>query len=170
MSETEKSSACAPKLEVVIFIGLQASGKTSFFRARLDRTHVQVSKDQFRHAKKPNARQERLIVAALQEGRSVVVDNTNVTIEDRLSVIEIARRFGARVVGYYFESRVSECRERNRVREGKSRVPDVALYSMVKQLVRPSYAEGFDELFYVRIQGGFDFEVLKWIDEAVENG
>lgn len=51
--------------------------------------------------------------------------------------------------------------ERNRARDGKARVPDVALFATRKRLVPPSYAEGFDRLYSVRIApGGEDgFEV-----------
>jgi hypothetical protein len=36
----------------------------------------------------------------------------------------------------------------------------VALYATAKKLVPPSYSEGFDELYNVRIVGDFEFEVL----------
>ena len=36
---------------------------------------------------------------------------------------------------------------RNAARSGKDRVPDVGIYSVLKVLTRPSYAEGFDTLF-----------------------
>jgi predicted kinase len=41
----------------------------------------------------------RLIEEALTEGRSVVVDNTNPTVEDRAPIIALTRRYGAEVVG-----------------------------------------------------------------------
>jgi hypothetical protein len=41
------------------------------------------------------------------------------------------------VVGCYFESRVADCMERNRRREGKARVPDVALSATRKRVVPP---------------------------------
>src|SRR5918911_192813 len=133
--------------ELVIFIGLQASGKSTFFRDRFAATHVHVSKDRFRNNKNPNKRQAQLIEAALQEGKSVVVDNTNPTGKERRSLIELGRQYGAKIVGYYFESEVRRCLERNQQRIGKTRVPDVALYATAKKLVPPSYSEGFDELF-----------------------
>ena len=77
--------------------------------------------------------------------------------------------FGAAVVGYYFESRVADCLERNRQRTGRERVPDVALYATRKRLCRPSLAEGFDRLFYVRLLGEGRFEVLDWDDNVPDN-
>jgi predicted kinase len=152
--------------ELVIFVGLQASGKSTFFGDRFAATHTHVSKDLFRNNKNRNRRQAQLIEAALQEGKSVVVDNTNPTAEKRRPLIELGRRYGAKIVGYYFESEVRRCLERNRQRTGKARVPDVALYATAKKLVRPSYLEGFDELFYVRITGDSTFDVLAHAGEA----
>jgi predicted kinase len=137
--------------ELVVFAGLQASGKSAFFRERFAATHEHVSKDLFRNNKDPNRRQAQLIEAALRAGSSVVVDNTNPTVEDRRALIELGRRFGARIVGHYFDSTVRQCTERNRLRAGKARVPDVAIYATAKKLVPPSYSEGFDRLFRVRL-------------------
>ena len=87
-------------MDLVIFVGLQASGKSTFFRERFAATHVHVSKDLFRNNKNPNRRQTHLIEAALEQGSSVVVDNTNPTLEDRLTLIELGGKFGARIIGY----------------------------------------------------------------------
>jgi predicted kinase len=152
--------------ELVIFIGLQASGKSTFFSDRFAATHTHVSKDLFRNNKNRNRRQVQLIEYALQKGKSVVVDNTSPTAEERKPLIELGRRYGAKVVGYYFESEVRRCLERNRQRIGKARVPDVALYATAKKLVHPSYLEGFDELFYVRITSDSTFNVLACAGEA----
>jgi hypothetical protein len=38
-------------------------------------------------------------------------------------------------------------------------VPDVAVYATAKKLERPTYREGFDELFSVRINGDSAFDV-----------
>ena len=149
-------------LELVVFVGLQASGKSTFFRERFAASHEHVSKDLFRNYRDRNRRQRELIAAALGAGRSVVVDNTNPTVEDREPLIRQGREFGARIVGYSFESEPRECLARNARREGKARVPDVAIYATAKRLVPPSPEEGFDELFCVRINGtGFEVRTLK---------
>jgi predicted kinase len=137
--------------ELVIFVGLQASGKSTFFRERFAATHEHVSKDLFRNNRNRNRRQAQLIEASLGAGSPVVVDNTNPTVEDRRPLIELGRRFGARIVGHYFDSTVRQCIERNRLRAGKEKVPDVAIYATAKKLAPPSYAEGFDELSRVRL-------------------
>jgi predicted kinase len=152
-------------MEMVIFIGLQASGKSTFFRTYFAATHEHISKDRLRNIKHPGTRQAQLIEEALQKGRSVVIDNTNPTVEDREPLIRPGRLYGAEISGYYFESQVRQCLECNRLREGKARVPDVAIYVTASKLVRPSYKEGFDKLFYVRITGDSTFEIQDWKED-----
>jgi predicted kinase len=146
-------------VELVIFVGLQASGKSTFFREQFATTHELVSKDLSPNNKNRNRRQTQLIEAALGAGSSVVVDNTNPTVEDRRPLIDLGRELGAKIVGYYFDSTVRQCVGRNRRRAGKDQVPDVAIFATAKRLVLPSYSEGFDELFRVRVTDESTFEV-----------
>jgi predicted kinase len=133
-------------LELIVFSGLQASGKTTYYRSHLAATHVHVSKDLMTNTRDRDARQMREIARALAEGKSVVVDNTNPTPAVRAPLIALGRAHGARVVAYYFETTVKDSVARNRLREGKARVPDVALFVTAKKMVPPTIAEGFDEV------------------------
>jgi predicted kinase len=144
-------------MELVLFIGLQGSGKSSFYRERFADSHVLVSKDLWPHARRRDARQRRLISEALASGRSVVVDNTNPTPELRAPLISLGKSHGARVIGYAFESLLEDCLARNAKREGRARVPEVALYATRKVLRWPSPAEGFDALSFVRFTPGGTF-------------
>lgn len=143
-------------LELIVFTGLQASGKSTFFRERLASTHVQVSKDAWPNALNREARQRRAIEAALGGGRSVVVDNTNPSPAERAPLVALARTLGARAISYWFVTTMADAKARNALRSGRARVPDVGLYSVAKRLVPPGPEEGFDELFEVRlVEGGF---------------
>lgn len=133
-------------LELIIFVGLPGSGKTTCYREQFAATHVHVSKDLMPHARDRESRQRAQIEKALSEGRSVVVDNTNPTAEARAPLIEIGRRYGARVVAYYFEVPVRTAIARNAGREGRARVPNVAIFTTLKKLAAPSVEEGFDEV------------------------
>ena len=135
--------------QLVVFCGLQGAGKTTFYHAHFAATHVHVSKDLMKNARHRDVLQEKMIEEALTAGKSVVVDNTNPTPIVRAPLIEIARRRGVRLVAYYFEVPVKVAIERNRQREGKARVPDVAVYVTSKKLVPPSFEEGFDEVHIV---------------------
>lgn len=132
--------------ELIIFVGLQASGKSTYYQTHLAATHVHVSKDLMPKARNRDAKQLAMIDEALSQGRSVVVDNTNPTPAIRAPLIAMGRRHGARVVACYFETTVKDAVARNRKREGKARVPDVALFVAAKKMVPPGVAEGFDEI------------------------
>ena len=140
-------------------MGLPASGKTSFYREWFAATHDHVSKDVMRHNRRPQHRQEQLLAAALGHGRSVVIDNTNPSVAVRAPLITLARANGAEVVGYLFRTEAADALRRNRAREGRARVPDVAIFTTRKKLEPPTYAEGFDRLFEVTLDeqaGRFD--------------
>jgi predicted kinase len=149
-------------LELVIFSGLQASGKTSFYRDRLASTHVHISKDAWPNARNRESRQRRLIAEALANGCNVVVDNTNPTPGERAPLVAIARELGARAISYWFVTSVSDAVARNAAREGRARVPDAGIYSVAKKIVVPGADEGFDERWEVRLTAvGFVLEPLQ---------
>ena len=145
--------------ECVIFVGLPASGKTTFYQQRFAATHRHISKDNWPNAPNKDTRQARLLRDAFKEDASLVVDNTSPARADRAAVIDIARQHGVRVVGYYFTASTREAVGRNRGREGKQRVPDVAIFTAAKRMVPPSRDEGFDELYRVAIGENGAFEV-----------
>jgi len=104
-----------------------------------------------RHNRRPQRRTEQLLAQALGEGRSVVIDNTNPSVAGRAPLIALARANGAVVVGYMFRSEAGDALRRNRARDGRARVPDVAIFATRKKLEPPTYAEGFDQLFEVTL-------------------
>ena len=95
------------EMELVLLIGLQASGKSTFFRIYFANTHEHISKDLMRNNKNRNRRQAQLLSAALEAGHSVVVDNTNPTVEERAVLIQQGQQYGAEIFGYYFESNLA---------------------------------------------------------------
>jgi len=141
-------------MELVILIGLPGAGKSSFYRARFAETHVHVSKDLLRNRRDRQAHQMALVDAALDAGRSVVVDNVNATVADRAALIAAGRRRGATVVGYVLATSARDCSARNRERAGRARVPEVAIRAAAKRWQRPTAAEGFDRLDEVHAENG----------------
>ena len=155
-------------MECVILIGLPAAGKTTFYRERFAGTHDQVSKDLLRNNRQPERRQAQLIEESLSAGRSLVVDNTNASAAGRAPIIQAARRRGATVVGYYFPTDAGAALRRNRAREGRDRVPDVAIFAVRKRLEPPSAEEGFDALFDVRLlEDERRFEVVPRVSDRL---
>jgi predicted kinase len=148
-------------MEVAILIGLQASGKTTFYRERLAESHVLVSKDRMKNARSKAERQARDIAAALEAGHNVAVDNTNISRDARAPILKQARSYGARTVGYFFESDLDACLRRNDRRKGAACIPRPGVVATLYRLELPRLSEGFDALWDVRlIPGGF--EVKHW--------
>ena len=87
-------------METVIFMGLQASGKSSFYREKFIDTHIRLNLDML---KTPH-REQILFNACLTAKQPVVIDNTNPAISDRQRYIPFAKKHRFSVTGYYFHS------------------------------------------------------------------
>ncbi len=148
-------------MEAVILMGVQASGKTTFYRERFFGTHVRISLDLL----KTRHRELRFMQVCLETQQPFVIDNTNPTQEDRQRYIGAARQVGFRVVGYYLQSNVDECKVRNESRCTREQVPLVGLLGTYKRLELPRLSEGFEELYYVRIGEDDRFVIERWSDE-----
>ncbi len=144
-------------MEAVIFIGVQGSGKTTFYKQRFFETHVRVSLDMLR-----TRRRERLLVAAcLAAGQSFVVDNTNALAAARAGHIAAAKAAGFRVVGFFFRCELRDALARNKLRPAGRVVPPAGVAGTYKKMQLPSRSEGFDELHAVEIVNG-EFVVSEW--------
>lgn len=148
----------------IILIGIQASGKSTFYHERFE-DYVHINLDTLHTRNK----EKLLLQECVENGYSFVVDNTNPTKADREKYIQIARDHGYRIHGYYFHSSVSDCIARNQKREGKARIPDQAVASTHRKLELPKYAEGFDELFYVCMKDG-SFIIEEWREIEEQGG
>ncbi len=124
-------------MDAVICIGIQASGKSTFYRECFFTTHVRISLDMLR----TRHRERSLLAWCLDHQQPLVVDNTNVTAAERAVYIAPAKAAGFRVIGYYFESNVPASIWRNEGRSGAARVPDVAIGGTKRRLELPSAVE-----------------------------
>lgn len=148
-------------MEAAIFVGIQASGKSSFYRERFFDTHLRINLDMLntRH------REQILLRACIEAGQPFVVDNTNPTVEERAGYVKLARSAGFRVVGYCFRSQPKEALARNNHRRGKARIPEKGILGTYKRLRAPTLEEGFDELYHVYIDERGSFVVEEWSNE-----
>ena len=142
-------------MEAVVFTGIQGSGKTTFYRERFFNTHVRISLDMLR----TRQREQILFRACLAAKQPFVIDNTNPLPSDRARYVGEARRAGFRAVAYYFETSLQDAMRRNSQRQGKEKIPAVALAGTLKKLQAPSLVEGFDEVYTVTISSEGKFHV-----------
>lgn len=142
-------------MEAVIFVGVQGSGKTSFYLDRFFQTHVRISLDMLR----TRYRERVLLTACLESKQPFVIDNTNPLPEDRARYVGLARAAGFRVVAYFFETSLRDAIRRNNQRRGKKRIPIPAIAGTFRKLQAPTAAEGFDELYTVDISTDDKFNV-----------
>jgi predicted kinase len=145
-------------MQAVIFIGVQATGKSTFYKERFFNTHIRINLDML----KTRHREEILLNACLESKQDFVVDNTNPTVEARKRYILPAKEVGFEVIGYYFDSKLSALLERNQGREEKQRIPDKGIMATYYKLQIPTLGEGFDRLYSVKINPQDEFVVEEW--------
>ena len=143
--------------EAVLLIGVEACGKSSFVPEHLFASHVRINLDMLR----TRNRERLMLETCLAARQPFVVDNTNLTRVERARYLEPAAAANFTRVGYYFQSAIGTALERNAARDGRARVPDVAVKSAFSRLELPSLEEGFEALYYVRLEGG-RFVVEDW--------
>jgi len=132
-------------LECVIFIGIQASGKSTFYKERFFKTHMRINLDML----KTRNRENMYLQTSIETMQRFVVDNTNPTVEERKKYIDACKNKGFKIIGYYFEPDYAESIKRNEQRTGKEYIPEIGIKSVMSKLEVPSYEEGFDEIYSV---------------------
>lgn len=132
-------------MECIIFVGIQASGKSTFYKEHFFSSHMRINLDMLR----TRHRETTFIENCLKTQLPFVIDNTNPTFENREKYIRAAKEHKFKVLGYYFEPNYDLSIERNESKVGKEKIPLVGIKSTIKKMETPSYCEGFDELFIV---------------------
>ena len=165
-------------IELIVLVGIQASGKTTFYRRHLAETHLHVSLDNWRGKSGVRRRERTAILACLRQAaasggrtRGLVIDNTNTTTDARKRYFEHASEFqresgvATAVRCLFFDADLASCLRRNADRPKEAPagvpyyVPPAAIRSFAARLQPPGYAEGFARISRVRIAEGGDFEI-----------
>ncbi len=145
-------------MEAVVFIGIQGSGKTTFYLKRFFETHIRISLDML-HTRN---RERILFAACLAAKQPFVIDNTNVLAAERALYIPAAKKAGFRVVGYVFLMPLRAAIARNAARADKKPIPIAGVIAKYKRLQPPTPDEGFDDLFSITLTAGNEFVVTPY--------
>lgn len=134
-------------MEAILLIGIQATGKSTFYIERFFNSHVRISLDLLNTRNK----ESKIIEWCISNHQPFVIDNTNPKKTDRQKYIELAKSSKYKIIGYYFKAKISDVLERNEKRADKAKIPKPGIFGTLKKLEIPSLEEGFDELFFVEI-------------------
>jgi predicted kinase len=134
-------------MEIILFCGIQASGKSTFYKEKFFNTHVRISMDLLNTRNK----ETKFLDLSFQTQSKIVIDNTNPTKIEREKYISLAKKFKYKVICYYFISTLEVSLIRNENRTGKEKIPEIGIKNTIKKLEIPSLDEGIDELYRVEI-------------------
>ncbi|CAI8891885.1 AAA family ATPase [Chryseobacterium sp. IT-36CA2] len=132
-------------MEMIIFIGIPASGKSSFYKELFFNSHIRISMDLLN----TRSKEGKLLQYCFETQSKMAIDNTNVTKEARKKYIELAQQNKFEIIGYYFDCTIQDCMERNKNR--KDSINEIGIKAKYKELEKPLPEEGFDKIFRVKI-------------------
>lgn len=142
-------------MELLIFIGLQGSGKSTFYHEHFKDSHLRLNGDML----KTRHREMLLLDACLKSKTRCVIDKTNPTKAVRAEYIKLAKHHHFKVIAYYFDVPFMVALANNNERLGKDKIPEVGLKAVAKVLTKPDFDEGFDEIYVVKHKDGhFDIQ------------
>jgi len=144
----EAEQLISKKQEVIIFQGFPASGKTTFYKRYFEpKDYVHVNRDLL----STSAKCLKVLDEALENGKSVVVDNTNPNASSRKQYIDAAKKHGVPVRCFIFKVDEKLAKHLNLYRENVTKgthkhVPQVGFNIYKKNLEEPKLSEGFSEI------------------------
>ena len=112
-----------------------------------------------KHIKSAQAEADIELAYAMQSGKDIIWDQTNLGIGKRRKIINQMKRMGYTVVcaSVTLPETVEDIAEWNRrlhSREGKT-LPESVIHNMVQRYVAPTAEEGFDMIVFYNIHGAF---------------
>ncbi len=150
-------------MQLIIFIGLQGAGKSTFYKRHFVDSHIRLNGDML----KTKHRQQLLLNACLESKTPTVIDKININQQSRKPLIEQAKKHKFEIIAYYFDVALTDALNRNNQRTGKAKIPEIAIKGTYKQLEKPNFAEDFDKIYYVSVLEN-DF-IIKAVKETKNN-
>lgn len=127
------------QIEYVLMIGVALSGKTTYRKANFNYEVIALS--YFNNNRK---KELEYIEKCLKDGRSIIVDDTNLTISIRKQHIDLAKKFNAKVRGIFMNTSTALLEQRQKRR--RDSIPLSVIYKQIKELEVPTMEEGFEGL------------------------
>ena len=153
-SPSHDDSSRRSSTTLVLLVGLPGSGKSTFTQAILTSQtrspFTAINQDELGTRKKCEA----LTRSALGRGESVIIDRTNISVQQRLTWTRLAKEFGSAVDVVYFQVDQATCAKRCDTREDHPTVKrgqGKMVVNMMKKAHQPPNArkEGFRNIFNV---------------------
>ena len=126
--------------ELIIFIGIPASGKSTFYIKHYLGSHIHINLDTL----KSRSREWALFTTAVAYDSDIVVDNTNINKEKRARYINYVKTRGYTIKCVNFKASAKDCNLRNIGR--KAEVPKGVIERFLNDYEEPSHAEGFNHI------------------------
>ena len=153
LSPRETKISCETQ-ELILLVGCQASGKSSFYREHLaTKGYKHVSQDILKSKDKCLSSTEHLLTT----GKSVVVDNTNPDVAARSCYIQLATKHNIPVRVFWLITSVDHCKHNNLFRQitdkskSHQKIDDRVLNIYQSRFQEPKLEEGVKEIVKVRI-------------------
>lgn len=86
----------------------------------------------------------RPVVAALQNGKDVIIDSTHLKTKSRKVIFQTIGDISCRKICVFMNTPFDECLRRNANRD--ARVPDIAMETLNNSIEPPTLDEGWDEI------------------------
>lgn len=148
---------------LILLVGIPGSGKTTYAKEYIKTipNTIHLSSDTIRKElygdesiqgdpSEVFSLMQKRAVEALDDGKNVLYDATNVTRKDRASIIGICPKF-AKIEAYIIWASIGQCIERDAIRERT--VGKAVIDKMLKRFQMPFFDEGIDEIMIIRPEG-----------------
>lgn len=148
-------------LELVVLVGVPCSGKTALaksyfpnhYHVNLNAIHELLAQDgprgfDWRNRDLARSLERQIIETRLSENISVVIDNTNLTKEDRARYRPLAFEHDAELYAVCFYPRRSDIIKNNWKRKAETGIfiPNGVIFDAIDRIEMPSLEEGFTQI------------------------
>jgi len=148
LTSNENTEFVPDSPEIIINVGFPGSGKSTYASENiLKHGYIHINQDQI----KTNKKCTDMMIKTINEGKSCVIDNTNLSVASRGVFLEIAKKNNIKCRCLLFDTPLEVCQHnnyyRNYVSKGAIKVVPKMVYNMMKKSYQePTLNEGFHKI------------------------